>query len=83
MNEDVISMKKYEYTIFAESSLENLKKVCEMVEKDYPIVNKKVYFANGGDSTVVEYSVDDYIIKVIDNCFVDAIWIESTIELNY
>ena len=76
-------MKKYEYMIYPESSLENLNKACQMVEKDFPKASKKTYFADGGDSTIVEYKTDRNSIKVIDNCFVDAVWIESTIELNY
>ena len=76
-------MKKFEYMIYPESSIENLRKACQMIEADYPKATKKTYFADGGDSTVVEYSNADFSIKVIDNCFVDAVWIESTIDLSY
>lgn len=72
----------YDKTLSRSDSMEVLDKAKDYLDKKYPTFRCEMSAESGGDAAVYTYTKDDKIIRLINDCFVDANWIEANFELD-
>ena len=57
-----------------------LHKAINYLDNKFPTYKKSIEAENGGDAYVVVYKKDNKIIRLVNDTFVDANWIESNFD---
>lgn len=71
-----------EYCVYPASSYEKFDIICDEVISMYPKYERKFYFEDFGDTMIKEFNLGKSYIKVIDDCFVDSIRIETNLNIS-
>lgn len=77
MNKDY----KYDYTICTEFNEDIFSMQCSALEENIPGIKKGLFLHDVNDTKIQFYSVDGNEIKIVNDFDVDAVYIDSDIEL--
>lgn len=75
-------IEMFEYNICKEASNEEFKKACNKIEQNISNLSSGDQLVDVDGSVVKIYKNSDDTIKVFNDYEVDAVWIESTINLD-
>ena len=67
-------------TISKKADMNIYDKAKKYLDNKFPDFNVSLEAENGGDASVYVYKKDKKTIRLVNDCFIDAIWIESNFD---
>ena len=73
----------FSYTVAKETDNEAFVSVCALIESSFPTIEKEELLIDVDGSTIQIYHFNNETIKVFDDYYVDATYVDSEIDLNH